>query len=263
MTSPPIIEQITRRGAASGRSFLWHGVAVSVALHVPLVLLYFGWNSGDLLDPVTPHPPERDYASISMPPSQAARLAEELSGAVHLSAEMASPVEDSLEPAPTELQRPIDIAHTALPAIPVATPPPADQIAPRATAPNEAPPRVELSQRRELDGDKVEAMVSVGALSRASSGVDSRLTPRVLINPAPEYPSDALVRRLSGVVLLRVVVDASGTVTDVRVVRSSGVPSLDQSALDAVRRWQFLPARDPATRPRRVNVPVEFVLRDR
>jgi protein TonB len=64
-----------------------------------------------------------------------------------------------------------------------------------------------------------------------------------LENPSPYYP--ALSRRAGeqGRVILRVLVNASGTADDVQVRTSSGFPRLDDSARDTVRRWKFVPAK--------------------
>jgi protein TonB len=64
-----------------------------------------------------------------------------------------------------------------------------------------------------------------------------------LSNPAPVYP--ALSRRLGeqGRVLFDVHILADGSVGEIRLKRSSGHPRLDQSALEAVRNWRYLPAR--------------------
>jgi protein TonB len=44
-------------------------------------------------------------------------------------------------------------------------------------------------------------------------------------------------------VLLKMRITAQGRVEDVQVVRSAGYPDLDESAMEAVRRWRFEPAR--------------------
>ncbi len=64
-----------------------------------------------------------------------------------------------------------------------------------------------------------------------------------LDNPAPAYP--ALSRRMGeqGRVLLRVFVEADGMSSRVELRSSSGFERLDQAALDAVRRWKFVPAK--------------------
>ena len=64
-----------------------------------------------------------------------------------------------------------------------------------------------------------------------------------LDNPAPEYPR--LSRRLkeSGTVLLRVRVSAEGRSAQVELSHGSGYDRLDQSAIEAVRQWRFVPAK--------------------
>lgn len=64
-----------------------------------------------------------------------------------------------------------------------------------------------------------------------------------LDNPAPAYP--ALSRRSGeqGRVVLRVLVNPSGTADEVEVRASSGYTRLDDAARDTVRRWRFVPAK--------------------
>ena len=82
-----------------------------------------------------------------------------------------------------------------------------------------------------------------------------------LHNPPPAYPPVA--RRLGeqGRVLLRVLVTADGEADQVEVRTSSGSPRLDAVALETVRRWKFLPARQ-GDRPLAawVLVPISFRL---
>ena len=64
-----------------------------------------------------------------------------------------------------------------------------------------------------------------------------------LNNPSPDYP--ALSRRLGeeGKVVLRVLVGENGRPVQIELRTSSGSPRLDQAALAAVGRWQFIAAR--------------------
>lgn len=64
-----------------------------------------------------------------------------------------------------------------------------------------------------------------------------------LDNPPPVYP--ALSRRFGeqGKVMLRVFVNATGATEKVELRASSGSSRLDDAALDAVKRWRFVPAR--------------------
>ncbi len=55
----------------------------------------------------------------------------------------------------------------------------------------------------------------------------------------PVYPDIARSARVQGIVILEVMIDAAGFVSDARVLRP--VALLDDAALDAVRQWQFTP----------------------
>lgn len=84
-------------------------------------------------------------------------------------------------------------------------------------------------------------------LPHAASSQDDVAPPRFdadyLHNPAPVYP--ALSRRLGeeGRVVLRVFVEPSGRPSRIEIGTGSGSPRLDRAALEAVRHWQFVPAR--------------------
>ncbi len=64
--------------------------------------------------------------------------------------------------------------------------------------------------------------------------------PRLLRLVRPEYPQDAFVKKVEGVVHVEILIDASGRVVRARVTRS--VPLLDAAAVAAVRQWVFAPA---------------------
>jgi periplasmic protein TonB len=60
-----------------------------------------------------------------------------------------------------------------------------------------------------------------------------------------------------GIVELRVLVDTQGRPADVTVVTGSGQAVLDQSAMEAVRRWKFSPALEagkPVTRVHDIRI---------
>jgi protein TonB len=83
-----------------------------------------------------------------------------------------------------------------------------------------------------------------------------------LNNPAPAYP--ALSRRMGeeGRVVLRVHVSEDGMPTQVQLKTSSKYARLDEAALEAVRRWRFVPARRAdAPVAAWVLVPISFSLR--
>src|SRR5262249_30159374 len=70
--------------------------------------------------------------------------------------------------------------------------------------------------------------------------VDYDQPPRPVRQPRPEYPPDAFVKKVEGVVVVEILIDDTGHVVPMRIVES--VPMLDAAALDAVRQWVFLPA---------------------
>ena len=84
--------------------------------------------------------------------------------------------------------------------------------------------------------------------SAADTVATAPITPPVLSadyldNPPPVYP--ALSRRMSeqGKVVLRVLVNPQGGADRVELRTSSGSVRLDDAALETVRRWRFVPAR--------------------
>jgi protein TonB len=82
-----------------------------------------------------------------------------------------------------------------------------------------------------------------------------------LHNPAPDYPSMSRRAREQGRVLLKVTVSTKGDAEDVQLDTSSGFSRLDDAAIDAVKKWQFVPAKrnNQAIRAS-VLVPVKFSL---
>lgn len=80
-----------------------------------------------------------------------------------------------------------------------------------------------------------------------------------LNNPSPAYPP--VSRRLGeeGLVMLRVQVTQDGKAGSVELESSSGSNRLDQAALEAVKKWQFVPAkRGEQSISASVVVPVRF-----
>lgn len=64
-----------------------------------------------------------------------------------------------------------------------------------------------------------------------------------LRNPPPRYPLAARRAGQEGTVTLKVLVTREGLPARVDVEKTSGSPSLDQAALEAVKGWRFAPAR--------------------
>ena len=82
-----------------------------------------------------------------------------------------------------------------------------------------------------------------------------------LNNPAPAYPMQARRMGEQGKVLLKVLVSQDGKAETVKVDTSSGHHKLDQAAIEAVKKWSFVPAkRSNQPISAYVLVPVNFTL---
>ncbi len=87
--------------------------------------------------------------------------------------------------------------------------------------------------------------------------------PYVTYKVEPNYPSDARSNNQEGTVTLKVLIETNGRPVEAQIIGSSGVASLDASALKAIYRWRFSPAKNNKGKPVRcyVNIPVSFRLK--
>jgi TonB family protein len=76
--------------------------------------------------------------------------------------------------------------------------------------------------------------------SQPAAATGSVSQPTLLSKVEPSYSQAALEGKLEGVVVLQVVVDANGRVTNPRVMKSLGL-GLDEKAIEAVSQWKFTP----------------------
>ena len=82
-----------------------------------------------------------------------------------------------------------------------------------------------------------------------------------LQNPPPVYPRMSKRLGEQGTVVLRVFINVQGQAERVELRTSSGYARLDQSALEAVPRWRFVPGqRQGVPEAMWFNVPIRFVL---
>lgn len=81
--------------------------------------------------------------------------------------------------------------------------------------------------------------------------------------PPPIYPASARRKGYEGLVLISVEILENGAPGQLLVKKSSGHVILDQAALEAIRKWKFVPAEKNGLPVRsRGDVPIRFVLRD-
>jgi TonB family protein len=87
-------------------------------------------------------------------------------------------------------------------------------------------------------------------------------TPNYKENSPPTYPLLARRRNYEGTALLDVLVKRDGAVGSIRLARSSGHKSLDQSAMRGVRKWTFHPGKRGGEAVEMwVKVPIRFRLK--
>jgi len=79
------------------------------------------------------------------------------------------------------------------------------------------------------------------AIAPRQAKVDAPPKPRR--NIRPDYPRESRQRGEQGDVTLEIDVNAQGAVDDVRVAKSSGIPLLDEAAINAARAARFTPAK--------------------
>ena len=154
------------------------------------------------------------------------------------------PPEPKPKPKPIEKPQPRQIvaeARTVAPTDHVAPPPPPHPVREAAPEPEAKPPATPLP---------------AGPVA-----LSSELSVACPERTAPAYPAPS--RRLgeTGVVVLRVELNESGSVAHARVERSSGHSRLDDAALAAVRTWRCTPASRNGQPVRAVALqPFNFIL---
>ncbi len=86
--------------------------------------------------------------------------------------------------------------------------------------------------------------------------------PRYKENQNPKYPAKAKKRGYQGIVELMVLVSSKGTVLNLWIYKSSGYIILDNTAVNAVKKWLFEPAAVQEKPVEMwVKIPVKFELK--
>jgi protein TonB len=154
--------------------------------------------------------------------------------------------------------------------VPEVEPPPPPKVKERPTIPPPPPPPppVPSTPKPETSPPKRPTQVAQqpsppSPASEASQGA-VELPTEAATNVAPTYPPEALAAGQEGTVWLRIKVGASGRGLAVSIEESSGVASLDDSALRTARGWLFRPARrNGVAITYEVLKPIEFFIRRR
>lgn len=185
----------------------------------------------------TPTPQTLTTAEVPTTPPAPAPAQEEPTPPPALPAQVPAPTPRvSPTPAPTRAPLPTPtpqstpgptLEPTAPPAAPEVIPTPEPTPTPRPT-PTPAPVVAAAPQPQVKEGDLVE---------------DPDVRPELLVAAKPAYPPLAARARQGGVVILRVLVDETGVVRDVQVLRGIKPDlGLDAAAVAAVKNWRYKPA---------------------
>ena len=150
------------------------------------------------------------------------------------------PVEPEPVPLPPQRKRaPEQPARTAAVTEPARR---ADAVQPMLVLPEPNPaaePSFAVPRAAEKRGPPAEARTEVASVAPTLPGFSAAY----LRNPAPRYPVAARRAGEQGTVTLRVLVLRDGLPARVDVEKSSGSAHLDAAALEAVKVWRFVPAR--------------------
>jgi periplasmic protein TonB len=189
----------------------------------------------------TPAPSPREHVDTPTPPAPA-------------------PITPAPVPAPAP-PPPQELTTEALPLPPVAPPPP--RTVQRRVV---ARPTLSRAPANVISGAPPAASPPATAPAVGAAGatlVPARPVAGMESDRPPVYPESARRRGEQGRVILRVSVAPDGDPTQVVVGHSSGFTSLDDAALDAVRRWRFVPAMQSGHPVQAVaEVPVLFRLEE-
>lgn len=88
------------------------------------------------------------------------------------------------------------------------------------------------------------------AIDISSGQTGDEVKPKCVQNQPPHYPRQALLKGLEGETWLSLEVDENGEPHKIHIQKTSGCEMLDRSAVNAVQKWQFAPAK-------RLGIPVK------
>ncbi len=117
-----------------------------------------------------------------------------------------------------------------------------------------------------VSGDETQSQQTPGEVQAAPPGVylvgKDVKAPIAIRHPTPPYSEEARRAGYAGNVVLSVIVDVQGNVSDVKVEKGLGM-GLDEKAVETVRTWKFKPAtRDGVPVPVLMAIEISFRLFD-
>jgi TonB family protein len=82
----------------------------------------------------------------------------------------------------------------------------------------------------------------INAGFKANNNNPDIVQPQIIRQPMPRYSMEARMFRIEGIILISCVVDKNGKPRDLQIISPLGM-GLDESAIDEMSHWQFLPGR--------------------
>jgi periplasmic protein TonB len=199
-----------------------------------------------------PDPPARAPRRMLSPPTP--RQPERVESAAALPAASLQKAEEPPRSTPAE---PATVSATVEPTVsPPAAPAPAD---PAAGAPGAARGEVTAPATARDEALRTPLVAATSPSASLTPRITQPARPRGGYQVRPAYPEAARRTGTQGTTVLRVHVEADGSIHEVQVQQSAGHAALDQAAVDAVARWRFDPARSGSDAVAVwVLIPVEF-----
>jgi protein TonB len=114
------------------------------------------------------------------------------------------------------------------------------------------------------ENDKDTAAGSGSGSGNGSGKKGSIIRPRILSKVEPKYPESARQAGQEGTAVVRIQILANGLPGEVTIDSTSGYAVLDDAAVAAVQKWQFIPAKNPESGANimcRTTMPVSFRLK--
>jgi TonB family protein len=159
-----------------------------------------------------------------------------------------------------DAERTTFIRHTQPTEVPVETQPAtARQEPPTQVSVAESAPASKLAEAPAAPAKSADGAAPVRTASGRLILPESVMQPLLIESTQPAYPPMARQAGISGTVVLKADISATGTVENVRVL--SGQPMLTSAASDAVKRWRYKPyIENGEPVPVQTQVTVPFVL---
>ena len=232
---------------------------ISIALHTEI---WHAWQGMNVAPPPETKPPVVIEVALTSPPSQAPAVAQVAPPPAPAPSKPLPKPPEKAKTKPVVKPKPKPVEKTPVAKKMPPTPEPklketpiTDNL-PRFTAPPAFTPAPVTAKTTP------KPVPAAAAAAPSQSLVKAAYSAPGLKNPPTRYPKIAQMRQWEGVVLLEVQVLANGSAGNIKILKSSGHEILDESAIEQVKSWHFIPAhRGDKTVEDAVRVPVSFKLK--